>query len=131
MECRLPHKEFKNRDILTSISCTYKIYLTINRNIIICIGIYKKILFNLCFQAEIQSPALFSRPGQISRHTCQKILYLHLINFNLILKNNVCKNSNIFILGLQLRHHELPAWPVYMWEYRRGHWVRILGRVYT
>ena len=50
----VPHKEFKNIDILNSITCTYKIYVTIIRNIIMFIGIYKKILLNLCFQAEIQ-----------------------------------------------------------------------------
>ena len=39
-ECCLPLKEFKNIDILTSITCAYKIYVTIIRNIILFIGIY-------------------------------------------------------------------------------------------
>ena len=49
-------------------------YVTIIRNIIICIGIYKKILFNLCFQAEIQYPGPFFTPGpNITSHRRKNI----------------------------------------------------------
>ena len=64
-ECRLPLKDFKNIDILTSVPCAYKIYVTIILNIIMFIVIYKKILLNLCFQAEIQNPGHFFTPGPI------------------------------------------------------------------